>query len=86
MSRFEKASSMLGVEKLAAEEPSGHRILARLVRHRNCTSDGRIPLVEKTDVFWRRCGMGGLACCPLTPSSTQASRRQKGADPQQAGR
>ena len=34
--------------------------------------------VRITGDFWRPCGMGGLACPPLTPIRTRASRRQSG--------
>jgi len=45
-----KASSVVDVEQSAAEEPSGHRIVAWVVRHRNSTYDRPIQAVDQTAV------------------------------------
>ena len=48
---IEKASSMVGVEKPAEEEPSGQRFVAWVVRHQAWPHDRRIQPVEETGVF-----------------------------------
>src|SRR4029453_8341383 len=43
---------MLGVEKPADEESSGHRFLPWVVRHANRPCGRGLPFVEKTGVLW----------------------------------
>ncbi len=76
-----KARRGMGVEQPAAEEPSGHRLLQWVVPHLDGTCGRGLQPVDLTGVFWRLCGMGGLACCTPDTVKHAGQSRAEGRGP-----
>src|SRR5262249_24031744 len=61
LSRLDKNSNVLGVEKPVAEEPSGHRLLAWVIRHLGWPcSRGIYIRVVPYNTFAKICDLVGL--------------------------
>jgi hypothetical protein len=58
-----QTNRILGVEKAAAEEPSGHRLVVWVVRHCGCPCGRGLPSVEKTGgLSWRHLSTLLISC------------------------